>query len=166
MDEDVEGMQSTIYLLQQQLKDAKDQIAQLQLDNAQLRKLSGSDATSALAQHATDVSMDTDDCEDDALRTREQQVRSSESATGHRKELRQTNNSSVDDDVTSPEQLVTNGYSAENDSDDDSAPPRKLRKSGDADAPRRTGDRQVRDDDARDVSHRNGTADDSYDSPN
>ncbi len=36
LDEDVEGMQSTIYLLQQQLKEAKDQIAQLQEENVQL----------------------------------------------------------------------------------------------------------------------------------
>ena len=36
LDEDVEGMQSTVYLLQQQLKEAKDQIVQLQEENARL----------------------------------------------------------------------------------------------------------------------------------
>ena len=38
MDEDVDGMQSTIYVLQQQLKEAKDQIAALQQDNELLRQ--------------------------------------------------------------------------------------------------------------------------------
>ncbi len=37
MDEDLEGMQSTIYLLQQQLKDAKEEIARLQTENQQLQ---------------------------------------------------------------------------------------------------------------------------------
>ena len=37
MDEDVEGMQSTIYLLQQQLKDSKEQILELQTELAQLK---------------------------------------------------------------------------------------------------------------------------------
>lgn len=36
IDEDVEGMQSTIYLLQQQLKEAKDEISQLQNENSRL----------------------------------------------------------------------------------------------------------------------------------
>ena len=39
MDEDVEGMQSTIYFLQQQLKEAKDQVVQLQTENAQLKNM-------------------------------------------------------------------------------------------------------------------------------
>ena len=46
LDEDVEGMQSTIYLLQQQLKEAKDQISQLQEEN---RRLGGHQADSIIA---------------------------------------------------------------------------------------------------------------------
>ena len=37
LDEDVDGMQSTIYMLQQQLKDSKDQLAKVQSENEQLR---------------------------------------------------------------------------------------------------------------------------------
>ena len=46
LDEDVEGMQSTIYLLQQQLKEAKEQISQLQEEN---RRLGGHQADSMIA---------------------------------------------------------------------------------------------------------------------
>ena len=38
LDEDVEGMQSTIYLLQQQLKDVKEQLAQALAENQALRQ--------------------------------------------------------------------------------------------------------------------------------
>ncbi|XP_063404001.1 pre-mRNA-splicing regulator WTAP-like isoform X2 [Mytilus trossulus] len=38
VEEDVEGMQSMIYVLQQQLKDSKDQITQLQEDNSRLKQ--------------------------------------------------------------------------------------------------------------------------------
>ncbi|XP_050390706.1 pre-mRNA-splicing regulator WTAP [Patella vulgata] len=38
LEEDVEGMQSMIYVLQQQLKDTKEQLTQLQTENEQLRK--------------------------------------------------------------------------------------------------------------------------------
>lgn len=41
LDEDVEGMQSTIYYLQQELKKAKDTIAQLEQDNTNLKSSSG-----------------------------------------------------------------------------------------------------------------------------
>ena len=177
MDEDFEALQSTVYVLQQQLKDAKEQIAQLQHDNQQLRAHSGSDATSAHPQRGADVSMDTDDGDNAAIRTREQHANSNSeakrshartsdvsSAVSHRKELRQTNSSLDDDDVTSPEQFVANGYSAENESDDE-APPRKVRKQyDDFDAKRRTADASRRDVDAHAVTHRNGTATDSYDS--
>ena len=37
LDEDVEGMQSMIYVLQQQLKEAKDQVVQLQEENERLQ---------------------------------------------------------------------------------------------------------------------------------
>lgn len=40
LDEDVEGMQSTIYYLQQQLRDSREQISQLQKDNEQLKATS------------------------------------------------------------------------------------------------------------------------------
>ena len=38
LDEDVEGMQSTIYFLQQQLKETKEQLRRLQTDNSQLKE--------------------------------------------------------------------------------------------------------------------------------
>lgn len=38
VEEDVEGMQSMIYVLQQQLKDSKDQISQLQEENSRLKQ--------------------------------------------------------------------------------------------------------------------------------
>lgn len=37
LDEDVEGMQSTIYYLQQELRKAKDELASLQLETDQLK---------------------------------------------------------------------------------------------------------------------------------
>jgi regulator of replication initiation timing len=37
LDEDVEGMQSTIYYLQQQLRDTRDQVQKLQVENEQLK---------------------------------------------------------------------------------------------------------------------------------
>ena len=177
MDEDVEGMQSTIYLLQQQLKDAKDQIAQLQSENNQLRALSATDATAAAAQDA----MDTDD---DDTRTRQpsrtieernwSNARQDDSndVVSHRKELRQTHSSIDDDDVTSPEQCgVANGYSAENDTDDeDGEPLRKSQKQYEGSpreelsSKRRTADTPTRDDDAHahGVTHQNGAT--RYDS--
>jgi FtsZ-binding cell division protein ZapB len=62
LDEDVEGMQSTIYLLQQQLKEAKEQVAQLQQENQQLRSNQNqaaakpAAASSSNAPHPTDSS--------------------------------------------------------------------------------------------------------------
>ena len=50
LDEDVEGMQSTIYLLQQQLKEAKEQISQLQEENV---RLGGHQADSMIADANT-----------------------------------------------------------------------------------------------------------------
>jgi len=38
LDEDVEGMQGTIYFLQQQLKTAKETVANLQQQNSALKK--------------------------------------------------------------------------------------------------------------------------------
>ncbi len=54
LDEDVEGMQSTIYFLQQQLKDSKDQVAQLQKENELLRTQQGATSSggTSVAQDA------------------------------------------------------------------------------------------------------------------
>lgn len=54
MDEDVEGMQSTIYVLQQQLKEAKEQITKLQEENAALR--TNTTQQPAASQNQTDSS--------------------------------------------------------------------------------------------------------------
>ncbi|KAK9507575.1 hypothetical protein O3M35_007401 [Rhynocoris fuscipes] len=51
LDEDVEGMQSTIYYLQQELRKAKETIAQLEQDNNNLRTSSGS----RQQQHQDDI---------------------------------------------------------------------------------------------------------------
>lgn len=47
LEEDVEGMQSMIYVLQQQLKDTKEQLAASEADNTRLRSLLASSSTSA-----------------------------------------------------------------------------------------------------------------------
>ena len=49
MDEDVEGMQGTIYLLQQQLKENKVQLAQLQEENQRLQSINSAAASSTAA---------------------------------------------------------------------------------------------------------------------
>jgi hypothetical protein len=58
LDEDVEGMQSTIYYLQQQLREAKDQIVQLQKDRHKLSGIPNGSPNHKLS--APDESMDTD----------------------------------------------------------------------------------------------------------
>jgi hypothetical protein len=55
LDEDVEGMQSTIYFLQKQLKDSKDQIAQLQKDNELLRTQGGGAGAASTASRDSSV---------------------------------------------------------------------------------------------------------------
>lgn len=55
MDEDVEGMQSTIYFLQQQLKDTKDALEQLQAENARLKQVSAVAAAHTSIKQEADV---------------------------------------------------------------------------------------------------------------
>ena len=58
LDEDVEGMQSTIYFLQQQLKDSKEQVSRLQQENDGLRtKCSASTASTNSATATTTTSV-------------------------------------------------------------------------------------------------------------
>uniref|UniRef100_A0A069DTF3 Putative splicing regulator n=1 Tax=Panstrongylus megistus TaxID=65343 RepID=A0A069DTF3_9HEMI len=51
LDEDVEGMQSTIYYLQQELRKAKDTIAQLEQDNTNLKSSSSGGVGGGRQQH-------------------------------------------------------------------------------------------------------------------
>ncbi|XP_021360342.1 pre-mRNA-splicing regulator WTAP-like isoform X1 [Mizuhopecten yessoensis] len=55
LDEDVEGMQSMIYVLQQQLKDAKEQLGLVQEENAQLRLTQNTTPVATTIVPPTDV---------------------------------------------------------------------------------------------------------------
>ena len=59
LDEDVEGMQSTIYLLQQQLREARTQMTRLQTENQLLKSNEGSTALATVDPQRENHSMDT-----------------------------------------------------------------------------------------------------------
>ena len=74
VEEDVEGMQSMIYVLQQQLKDSKDQISQLQDENSRLkqnpsnhspRKHISTDFTSHVTSSSEQITVKREKIEDD-----------------------------------------------------------------------------------------------------
>lgn len=92
LDEDVEGMQSTIYLLQQQLKEAKEQIAGLQSENEQLRTGGNSQSSLNYDSNGSAITSDTYMGEEERERTR-QEVEQTLSPKHEYRTSRQSNNS-------------------------------------------------------------------------
>jgi chromosome segregation ATPase len=69
LDEDVEGMQSTIYILQQQLKEAREEVSRLQTEVQQLHKSQQTNASASLSVNTDSTTTKSGVVSQDSTRT-------------------------------------------------------------------------------------------------